>query len=54
MKNPIGYFTRTFQKMLYNYVDGLERSILLHIVGTMNSLIGWGGFDAKNNMLKKA
>ncbi|PYE86631.1 hypothetical protein ATL10_11152, partial [Bacillus sp. 196mf] len=29
MKNPIGYFTRTFKQMVYNYIDSFrERHIL--------------------------
>ncbi|ANS50147.1 hypothetical protein BT246_48110 [Bacillus thuringiensis] len=24
MKNPIGYFTRTFKQMVYNYIDSFR------------------------------
>ncbi|ANN30927.1 cytosolic protein [Bacillus thuringiensis serovar coreanensis] len=44
MKNPIGYFTRTFKKMVYNYVDSFRE---IHIVAKRkeNNHVGLAMFE---------
>ncbi|PGP57733.1 cytosolic protein, partial [Bacillus cereus] len=44
MKNPIGYFTRTFKKMVYNYVDSFRE---LHNVAKRkeNNHVGLAMFE---------
>ncbi|MBW3491121.1 HTH domain-containing protein [Bacillus sp. FDAARGOS_1420] len=46
MKNPIGYFTRTFKKMVYNYVDSFRNIHNIakrksHVVSTSNIFYNW-------------
>ncbi|ANS46159.1 DeoR family transcriptional regulator [Bacillus thuringiensis] len=49
MKNPIGYFTRTFKKMVYHYIDSFRE---IHHIATRKENVHTGPLAIFRQMIE--